>query len=236
MDILAKRFVQNQVSSPKPLLSFVPATTQGITPIIYKGDGIVSSIAFTLASKISHNHMLSYLARKPFTSTTLLSHFSHTACGNTRRESSTWMQHFTTKWLCKCLPTEKILFQHNHSTSPLCSLCSCSKENLTHVLQCPDPASTNTWITSILDLSQWLNCQDTDPILHDIIIDSLTARDLNTLLNSSPPSHIPVLPPWLLLLKLCSVGKTCSSTSLLQTSLPPPSKHIMNTSDPKELA
>ena len=64
MDILAKSFVQNQISSPKPLLSFVPATNQGITPVIYKGDGIASSIASTLASKISHNHMLSYLARK----------------------------------------------------------------------------------------------------------------------------------------------------------------------------
>ena len=88
MDILAKRFVQNQVSSPKPLLSFVPATFQGITPVIYKGDGIASFIAFTIASKISHNCMLSYLARKLFTSTTLLSHFSHTAYGNARRESS----------------------------------------------------------------------------------------------------------------------------------------------------
>ena len=191
MDILAKSFVQNQVSSPKPLLSFVPATTQGITPVIYKGDGIASSIASTLASKISHNRMLSYLARKRFTSTNLLSHFSHTAYGNARRESSTWMQHFTTKWLCKCLPTEKILFRRNHSTSPLCSLCSYAEENLTHVLQCPDPTSTNTWTTSISDLSQWLNRQDTDPILHDIIIDSLTARDLTTteLLTTIPHSR-----------------------------------------------
>ena len=191
MDILAKSFVQNHISSPKPLLPFVPATNQGITPVIYKGDGIVSSIASTLTSKISHNRMLSYLARKRFTSTNLLSHFSLTAYGNARRESSTWMQHFITKWLCKCLPTEKILFRRNHSTSPLCSLCSSAEENLTHVLQCPDPTSTNTWNTSISDLSLWLNRQDTDPILHDIIIDSLLARDFTTteLLTTIPHSR-----------------------------------------------
>ena len=62
---------------------------------------------------------------------------------------------------------------------------------LTMIPMATDLASVIVGSSTISDLSQWLNRQDTDPILHEIIIDSLTARDLHTteLLTTIPHSR-----------------------------------------------
>ena len=96
------------------------------------------------------------------------------------------MQHFVTKWIKKCLLTEKILFCRKHSMTETCSLCNQCIENLTHILQCNHQLVSNTWIDSTTTLSNWLRRQDTDPTIQEIIINSITARDFNSTLILTP--------------------------------------------------
>ena len=79
------------------------------------------------------------------------------------------------KWLTGFCGVGKMLVRYNYQSHSKCPRCNKDNESVSHVIQCPSITAQATWDTEIRKLHTWLEENDCEPNLAEIILENLKA-------------------------------------------------------------
>ena len=103
---------------------------------------------------------------------------------------------WVSKHVSGCCGVNSFLSKWDKSVQDRCPSCRRRGETTAHVTVCQDPGRVETYNKSIASVESWLESNDTDPILVELIRDYLEARgteSMESLLHPSWPSKYTIL-------------------------------------------
>jgi hypothetical protein len=169
MDKLAKLTAMSRPSMPTSL--HVPQL--GISPISYHRQQVSGNLYKTLYYKITADHTWQYFSSKLFSNPQAFSAVNTSVFEKARKQSTTNMNIFISKWLSNTLATGIVMQRRRQRVFNRCPRCHNWGEDRLHIVVCWDVRANIVWTHHMESLTKLLAQEYTEPDIQQFLLQGL---------------------------------------------------------------
>jgi hypothetical protein len=162
----------------------------GIQTVKHEGHILSGNLYRTLYHKITSKQAWEYISQKSFQPPQAFTLVNMTAFEKARKNSTTTMNIFISKWISDTLATGIVMQRRQHRIFNRCPRCNHWGEDRLHLVVCWDTRANMVWRHHMEKLSKLLNKEHTHPDISQFLVQGL--EDFRT----HPRRHNTQGPPW----------------------------------------
>ena len=189
MDKKAKYIACQHITHKSPNTT-PPPTTLGFGSIQCGKEYISSKLQQLLYSAVTKQQFYSWISTKPTHPLKVnLKTIHWESFIKARKESSTPMNIFMTKWISSFTACGKYMVKMKLRQDAACPCCTEPIEDLPHILCCPCSSTTSLRQELLQDLKNWFKTSKTHPHISKFIIHNLRRWFCNPTQSQNQPNH-----------------------------------------------